>query len=88
MMGDPVWGFLPVFGQSLCRASPSTFSTLKPHLLQQRNLSPSSAMHHCCIPPPSMFHCRFKYISKMKNVIYQQGHDLVKISDTKIIKIY
>ena len=37
MMGDPERGFLPVFGQTLCRASPSTFSTPKPQRGQTRN---------------------------------------------------
>lgn len=37
MMGDPERGFLPVFGQTLCRASLLTFSTLKPRPLRQRN---------------------------------------------------
>lgn len=37
MMGDPERGFLPVFGQTLRRASPPTCSTLNPLLLRQRN---------------------------------------------------
>ena len=43
MMGDTERVFHPVFGQTYCRASPSTFRTLEPHLLWHMNLTPQTS---------------------------------------------
>lgn len=45
MMGDSVRGFLPVFGQTHCRASPLTSSTQKPLPCGRGILPPFAAVH-------------------------------------------
>lgn len=45
MMGDSERGFLPVFGQTHCRASPLTSSTQKPLPCCRDILPPFAAVH-------------------------------------------